>query len=158
MSQREVIRMTDGEVAEYLKAGFRARVATIGRDGAPHVVPISYCMLDGNVAFWSDRDSQKVVNLRRDPRVACIIDDGVEFQELRGVEIRGTADVYDDRDLSLRVADLFCERVPEEHRDMVRGHLVSLADERVVISVKPDQVISWDHAKLAGVRPQDIGR
>ncbi|MBA3764905.1 MAG: pyridoxamine 5'-phosphate oxidase family protein [Actinobacteria bacterium] len=70
--------MDDQGVEAYLAANSRARVSTLDRNGSPHVVPITYVVLDGGIAFWGDRGSQKVVNLRRDPRVACIIDDGVD--------------------------------------------------------------------------------
>jgi nitroimidazol reductase NimA-like FMN-containing flavoprotein (pyridoxamine 5'-phosphate oxidase superfamily) len=67
-------------VAAYLAGSVRARVATVGKDGSPHVVPMSYVVLDGNVTFWADNLSQKVKNLQRDPRVSVIVDDGVDFQ------------------------------------------------------------------------------
>ena len=150
--------MTDDEVAAYLAQSFRARVSTLDRTGSPHVVPITYVLLDGSVAFWTDRGSQKVANIARDPRVACIVDDGVDFPELRGVEILGHAELREDADAGARVTDLFCERVPEEWRDFARGQLEELATERVVVAIKATRVNSWDHSKVPGIRPQDIGR
>jgi PPOX class probable F420-dependent enzyme len=157
MSMREAIRMDDAEVAAFLAAGFRAHVSTINRDGSPHVVPVTYVVLDGRLAFWADNVSQKMVNLQRDPRLACVVDDGVEFQELRGVEVLGTAALTDDAATNERIADLFCLKVPEEHREMARGTLLGLAAERTAVSVHPTRVNSWDHNKLFGVKPQDIG-
>lgn len=158
MSQRELIRMDDDELEAFLGASSRARVATLSRDGSPHVVPITYVMLDGCLAFWADRDSQKVVNVRRDPRIACIVDDGVEFGELRGVELIGNGEILDDPDTNGRVAEQFLGHVPDEWKDAARANLLELATQRVVVSVKAVRSTSWDHRKLAGVRPQDIGR
>src|SRR5207247_10880229 len=90
-TRRDEIRMDDGEVATFLESNFRARVATIDRDGWPHVVPITYVVLDGRLTFWADRGSQKLVNLQRDPRIACIVDDGLTFEELRGLQVVGIA-------------------------------------------------------------------
>jgi PPOX class probable F420-dependent enzyme len=157
VSMREAMRMDDGEVEAFLAAGFRSHVSTLNRDGSPHVVPISYVVLNGRLTFWADNSSQKVVNLQRDPRIACVVDDGVEFQELRGVEIIGTAELIDDQATSERVADLFSLKAPEEHRDAARSTLLALAAERTVVSVQPRRVSSWDHNKLFGVKPQDIG-
>src|SRR5688572_9143204 len=115
MTMRDLVRMDDDEVAAFLAAGFRAHVSTINRDGSPHVVPITYVVLDAKVAFWADNVSQKMVNLRRDPRVAAVVDTGVDFQELQGVQLLGTAELRDDEDTNSRVADLFALKAPEEH-------------------------------------------
>jgi len=158
MSQRKAIRMDDQAVEAYIASGVRARVSTLDRRGAPHVVPVTYTVLDGRVAFWADRGSQKVVNLRRDPRVACIIDDGVHFGEFRGVEIIGEAELDDDPDTTSRVIELCCAKVPEEWIETARATLTELAPERIVVAIKAERVNSWDHSKVPGLRPQDVGR
>jgi PPOX class probable F420-dependent enzyme len=146
-------------VASFLAASTKAHVSSLARDGAPHVVPISYVVLDGCITFWADDDSQKVVNLRRDPRVSAVVDDGNGFQELRGVLVHGTAELVRDEAMSGRVADLFSLRAPEEHRDGARSMLFELSKERTVVIIRPQRVASWDHRKLAGgARPQDLGR
>lgn len=155
---RELVRMTEDEVAAFVAGNVRARVSTVCRDGAPHVVPVSYVVLDGRVAFWADNDSQKMVNLRRDPRVAVVVDDGVDFQELRGVHLAGTAALHDDADTNGRIADLFAAKAPEEHREAAKQMLLGLAAERTAVVVEAAKVASWDHRKLAGgARPQDLG-
>lgn len=158
MSQRQAIRMTPDEVDVFLAAGFRARIATVDRHGSPHVVPITYVLLDGCVAFWAELGSQKIVNLQHDPRVACIIDEGADFPELKGVEILGSAELRDDPDSAARIADAFLTKVPVEWHDMARAQLAELATERVVVAIKPARVNSWDHTKVPGLRPQDVGR
>ena len=154
---RDLLRMSDDEVDTYLRAGSVCRIATVDATGAPHVVPVAFVLLDGAVTFWSDPASQKVVNVRRDPRVACVVDGGSEMADLRGVEVRGEARVVDDPALSVRVADLFAERVPEAFREAARAGLHELAAQRVVVVLTPTAIASWDHRKLAGVRPADIG-
>lgn len=149
--------MDDAEVSAFLVAGFRAHISTLNKDGSPHVVPISYVMIDEKVTFWADNASQKMVNLKRDARIACVVDDGLEFQELRGVQLIGTATLTDDEGMNGRIADAFCLKVPEEHRVAARGTLLALAAERTAVSVDPTRVTSWDHNKLFGVKPQDIG-
>lgn len=155
---RELITMDDDEVAAYLAGSVRARVATVGKDGAPHVVPMSYVVLDGNITFWADNVSQKMVNLQRDPRVSVIIDDGMDFQELRGVQVTGTATLHADDETNGRIADLFALMAPEEHREAAKTMLLSLAAERTAVVVHPTRVSSWDHRKLGGgARAQDLG-
>ena len=158
MSMRDLVRMDDDEVAAFLAAGFRAHVSTINRDGSPHVVPITYVLLDGKLAFWADNVSQKMVNLQRDPRIAAVVDSGVDFQELQGVELKGTADLRGDEETNGRIADLFALKAPEAHRAGARDMLLALAAERTAVIVEPQRVASWDHRKLAGgAKPQDLG-
>lgn len=155
---RDLVKMGDDQVSAFLAEGFRAHVSTINRDGFPHVVPITYVVLDGRIAFWADNVSQKMVNLKRDPRIAAVIDAGVDFQELRGVELLGTAELRDDDETNGLVADLFALKAQEEHRAGAREMLLSLAAERTAVIVNPARVASWDHRKLAGgAKPQDLG-
>src|SRR3954463_14121887 len=125
VSMRELITMDHDEVAAFLGSNARARVSSLNKDGSPHVVPISYVVLDGDLTFWADNDSQKVVNLRRDPRVAAIVDDGMDFQELRGVQVAGRAELSVEPELSDRVADLFAAMAPEEHREGAKAMLLA---------------------------------
>lgn len=155
---RELIRMSDDEVAAYLAANVRAHVSTLNKDGSPHVVPIAYVVLDGKLAFWGDNVSQKMVNLQRDPRVAAVVDSGVDFQELQGVELTGTATLHPDAETNERIADLFAAKAPEEHREGAKSMLLALAAERTAVVITPERVASWDHRKLGGTaKPQDLG-
>jgi PPOX class probable F420-dependent enzyme len=139
--------MTDGEVTSFLSEQRIARVASVGADGSPHVVPIGHVLLDGDVAFLTAPATRTANNVRRDPRVSCVVDVGQSFADFRGVEVRGRAKVLDDRESARKVAELFAERVPEDVREHARSQLLAIADERVVVVVTADHVASWDHTK-----------
>ena len=102
MSQRERADDVPDEVAAFLEASRRVQVATINPDGTPHVVPMSYVVIDGLLTIWTDPRSRKVVNLRRDPRITCLVEDGTTFAELRAVQLYGRAEFGEDRETSLR--------------------------------------------------------
>jgi PPOX class probable F420-dependent enzyme len=156
MSQRDLLAMTDPEVIAFLDESRRAQVATINRDGTPHVVPLSYVMVDDRVTLWTDPRSQKVVNLRRDPRITCLIEDGAHFAEFRAVQLFGRAELADDYDTSLRVRlALFLRSAPLSEE--LKAAAAGMAADRVAVFVHPERVVSWDHRKLAGVRARDIG-
>lgn len=157
MSNRDLIRMTDEEVAAFLAAGSRVYVSTLLRDGTPHVVPMSYAVLDGKVAFWADERSQKVANIRRDDRIGAVVESGTRFEDFQGVQLRGTAELLEDPETSMRVAEAMLAKVPDEYKDMARPALEGIAKDRIVVSITPSKVTSWDHTKLAGLKPQDIG-
>ena len=107
-SRRDQITMSEAEVAAYLDEQRVLNVATIGASGHPHVVAMWYTMLDGRPAFWTFAKSQKVVNIRRDPKITGLVESGDSYNELRGVELVGTARLLDDYDeildIGLRVA------------------------------------------------------
>src|SRR6476659_7521868 len=107
-SRRDAITMTDEEVTTYLAEQRVLDVATIGPTGHPHLVAMWYVVLDGCPAFWTFAKSQKVMNIRRDPKITALVESGDVYQELRGVELVGTCrliDGFDEvRDLGVRVS------------------------------------------------------
>jgi PPOX class probable F420-dependent enzyme len=156
MSQRDLMRMSEDEVAGFLDESRRAQVATLNRDGTPHVVPLSYVMVDGTLTLWTDPRSQKIVNLRRDPRITCLVEDGSHFAEFRAVQLFGKAELAGDHDTSLRVGlALFLRSAPMS--DQLQAAAAAMAADRVAVFVRPERIVSWDHRKLAGVRANDIG-
>jgi PPOX class probable F420-dependent enzyme len=154
-SGRNAVTMSDGEIEQFLTDNMKVQIATIGPDGTPHLTTLFYVLEDGMVAFWTYGRSQKVVNLRRDPRITLLVEDGEDYFELRGVTIQGKArlvEEYDDiRALGARVAKRMA-RLGEQ------GDLGDFGDEivekqarkRIGIVVEPIKVASWDHHKMAG--------
>jgi PPOX class probable F420-dependent enzyme len=147
MSRRQQIRMTDEEVADFLAAGRTLQVATIGPDGAPHLVPMWYAPLDGRLAFWTYAKSQKAVNLRRDPRITCLVEAGERYEELRGVLIRGRAEVVEDAQVVQRVGELIYERHRGPLTDEARAGVAWEGRKRVAVIVEAERIVSWDHRK-----------
>ena len=82
--QRDVIRMTEQEVDEFLLGRHTMSLATINHDDTVHLVAMWYGFLEGCVAIETKTKSQKVRNLRRDPRMTCMVEDGDSYEELRG--------------------------------------------------------------------------
>lgn len=155
---RKDISMTGTEVQRFLSEGARVlHVATIGRDGAPHLAPMWFVMDDGRAVFRSFTKSQKIVNLRRDPRLTVLVETGGAYAELKGVMIRGTARLVDDPDYVLGIYGALAARYP-----MVGDEAVTLdpdaleaafgryAAKNTAVIVEPDKVTSWDHTKLGG--------
>jgi PPOX class probable F420-dependent enzyme len=149
--RRDKIAMTPDEVEAYLDEQRTLQVASINKDGTPHLVAMWYARIDGNLAFWTYGKSQKVVNLRRDPRLTVMVESGDRYEELKGVTVYGRARIVEERDEVLE----FGERVYERYwgpidNDMVREGVRTMGAKRVVIVVEPERVVSWDHSKLGG--------
>ncbi len=141
--------MTDEEIEAFLDDARTLSVASINSDGTPHLVAMWFARLDGNLVFWTYAKSQKVVNLRRDPRLTVMAEAGDTYEELRGVSIAGRAQIIEDRDEILRFGEAVYERYWKQpvRDDATREAVRAMGAKRVVVVVKPDKVASWDHRK-----------
>ena len=151
-SRRELIRMTDEEVDAYLRGRHTMNVASIGRDGQPHLVAMWYGFFeDGAPGFWTFGKSQKIVNLRRDPRITCLVETGDSYDQLRGVELVGRAQVLDDEPSLREVGRSVVERYFDvEGEDDLEAVIVATMSKRVAVKIDVQDVVSWDHTKLGG--------
>ncbi len=151
--RRDQIKMSDAEVADFLREQRIMQVATLGPNGRPHLMPLWYVVEDGPVLRgWTYAKSQKAKNLERDPHATVSIDDGVQYHELRGVMME--CDVAMEREPA-RVAEygtaLFrryteTDELPPEVAAMVEKQ----AQKRVGLRFGPTRTVTWDHRKLGG--------
>ena len=150
VNQRAQIRMSDEEVTLLLQQCRTATIATTGPDGFPHLVAMWYGLLDGKVYFETKAKSQKVVNLRRDPKVSCSVEAGQSYDQLRGVAIEGTAAIIDDTssDEYWAAAVSVFERYQGPYTEEARPLVEAMMHKRVVVRIDPARVRSWDHRKL----------
>jgi PPOX class probable F420-dependent enzyme len=144
--------MTDEETRAFLAAASKLQVATIGKDGAPHLTTLFSVLLDdGRLAFWTYAASQKVRNLERDPRISCLAETGTGYAELRGVSIQGTAEVVRNpdriREIGTAVVGMMAggADLGEWGREVVERQVA----KRVGVIITPAKVATWDHRKLA---------
>jgi uncharacterized protein len=67
-------QLGDAEARDILARGAYGVLSTVGRDGAPYGVPLSYCVLGGTVYFHCAREGRKLDHLAREPRVSfCVV-------------------------------------------------------------------------------------
>jgi hypothetical protein len=107
-------------------------------------------MVDGQMFFWTYGKSQKILNLRRDPRITCLVEDGTDYFELRGATIFGKARLIEDYDqlvdLGGRVAKVMANG--EDLGEFGDQIVAQQARKRVGVIVEPDKIASWDHRKM----------
>jgi PPOX class probable F420-dependent enzyme len=83
------------EARAFLEHGTRtAKVATTGKDGRPHVMPVWFVLDGEELVFTTRGDSVKGRHLRRDPRIALVVDD--ERPPFAFVHLRGRAALSED--------------------------------------------------------------
>ena len=150
---REKVKMSDQEVAGFLGEKVKVQVATAGKDGAPHLTTLFYVVRDGLIAFWTYSRSQKIRNLERDPRITCLVEDGDDYFELRGVSITGKAELVRDPERIFEIGSAVATRMVgatsfEELGDLGRAEVERQAQKRIAVIVHPDHVATWDHSKM----------
>ncbi len=148
-NERGKIVMSDAEIAEFIDRSRTATMATVLPSGRPHLVAMWYAVLDGEIWFETKAKSQKAVNLRRDPTVTVMIEDGDTYNTLRGVSIDGRAEIVDDDpELLLRVGISVWERYTGPYSDDMRPFVDQMMNNRIAVRVVPERNRSWDHRKL----------
>ena len=141
------IALTDDEVEAFLGAQRTVRLATSGGAGGPQVVPLWFVWLDGALFMNSTLGNRTIVNLTDDPRAAAVVDDGDEYESLRGVVLRGEVTVNPD--------DPRLERVRERWSAKYMGGGPLPYDRwrsRVWMRLDPSDVASWDFRKIPEAR------
>ena len=142
--------MTPDEVEAFLTEQRVLNVATIGPTGHPHLVAMWFVLLDGKPAFWTFAKSQKVVNIRRDPKISALVESGDSYDQLRGVELVGTARLVDDYDDVLAIGKAVGRKYTGDVVETEGGlaFLEKQATKRIGIVIDVERTVTWDHRKL----------
>jgi PPOX class probable F420-dependent enzyme len=156
MKQRDAVTMPPADVEKLLENARKLQLATINSDGTPHLVSMFYALREGRIAFWTYRASQKARNLARDPRVTCLVEDGDNYFELRGVQVAGVAEPIEEPAAVAGIGRLIAARMPGIGGMVVTDGTDGLLDEyvaqaarkRIAYLVTPTRITSWDHRKL----------
>ncbi len=153
-SRRDLIRMSEEEVQGFLRSQKTMMINSNGPGGYPHPMPMWFAVdEDGTVRMTTFRKSQKVRNVRRDPRVSLLVEAGEAYSELRGVVVYGKAEVVDDLEvvkaILRRISGVgsLADPAAQKGADAV---IAGTAAKRVALVVRPEKIVSWDHRKLGG--------
>ncbi len=132
--------MTEDEIREFLAHGTRtAKLASVGRSGAPHVMPVWFVLDGEQLVFTTGAESVKGRNLRRDTRVAVVVDD--ETPPFAFVHIRGRASVSEALDEMLAYATKIGGRYMGAERAEEFGRRNAMPGE-LLVRITPERVIS----------------
>lgn len=150
---RSSVKMDEAEVQALLGENLKVQIASNGHDGFPHLSTLFYVLHDGLIAFWTYGRSQKIRNLERDPRVSALVEDGVDYFELRGASITGRAEIIRDREGILEIGSAVATRMLDAESfealgDFGRETVEKQATKRVAVVIHPEHVATWDHRKM----------
>jgi PPOX class probable F420-dependent enzyme len=143
--------MSGDELRAFLDEQRIVQVATVGPRGRPHLVPLWYVVEDGDpptLSGWTYAKSQKAKNLERDPRATLSIDDGVDYQELRGAMMECDVELERDPERVAELGTALFERYAGGAD--VTELVLAQAQKRVGLRFAPTRTVTWDHRKLQG--------
>ncbi|HKH23887.1 MAG TPA: pyridoxamine 5'-phosphate oxidase family protein [Acidimicrobiales bacterium] len=150
MKRRDLIQMSHDEVVEFLDGRHTMNVATLNHDGTIHMVAMWYGFIDKSPAFWTFGKSQKIRNLERNPQITALVEAGDTYEELRGVELVGRAELVPDHDGKMAIGRSVFERYIGEWSDEMVPFLERTGSKRTGVIIHVDRIVSWDHRKLEG--------
>jgi PPOX class probable F420-dependent enzyme len=149
VKQRDKIKMTPEEIDAFLNGWHTMSCATYNHDGTIHLVAMWYGFLEGAPALETKAKSQKVQNLRRDPRITCMIEEGDSYEKLVGVEMVGTAEIVDDPERIFELGKSMVERTSgQTYTEEMRPAVEMMINKRVAVKINVEKFVSWDHRKL----------
>lgn len=145
------IMMTPEERDAYLGEQRTCRVATLAADGAPHIGALWFVWDGSSLWLYSITRSLRWSQLRADPRIAVVVDDGEAYDELRGVELSGTAEFVGEAPRTGEPCpglDAPERLFPAKYFGMTE---MPHDGRHAWLRLTPDTITSWDFRKLAGL-------
>lgn len=147
--------MTADEVRAFLSEPRNAILSTLDRHGAPHAAAMWFVPHEGELRMWTYAKSQKAVNLRRDPRCALLMEEGLAYNELRGLLVKGEVGFVEDYASVVEIGRSLFARygavggAPRGELDeAIVAIIEAQARKRVGLILSLDRVASWDHRRL----------
>ena len=131
------MRLGAEEARARLAAARVARLATVGLDGQPHLVPVTFA-LDGDLIYTAvDHKPKTTVNLRRlrnilqNPRVALLADRYAEdWDALWWVRVDGTATIVEYGPAAQHPIDVLAERYEQYRLSRPTGTVIIIQADR----------------------------
>lgn len=133
--------MTKKEIRKFLLHGTRTgKLATVRKDGRPHVVPIWFDLDGDAIVFTTGGESVKAKNMKRDPRVSICVDD--ETPPFSFVQVEGIASFSEDLKEMLYWATRIGGRYMGDDQAEAFGKRNAVPGE-ILVRVTPTKIIGW---------------
>lgn len=150
--KKPTVRMSEDEIWQHVTQGHTGIFTTLRADGMPIALPIWYVCLD-HLIYIPTR-GKKLKRIAKDPRASFLVEEGLQWSELRAVQMTGQAEVVNlDDELSARYQAEF-DRKYSQYR--TAGTAMPKATREAysksvmgVVRFSPDErVLHWDNRKL----------
>ena len=133
-------RLGDEGIQRFLATKDVVVLATVQANGSPLAMPVWFLHGVDSLTMISEANTQKVRNLRRDPRV-CVVAEAGGPGGLRSVTIQGRAEFLPESDERRALARAFLKKYHPELGRRWGGDV--LPPDRVMFRIVPDRIRSW---------------
>ncbi|HZR43365.1 MAG TPA: PPOX class F420-dependent oxidoreductase [Ktedonobacteraceae bacterium] len=125
--------------SEFLHEDHVAVISTLNKDGSPQVTTIWYLLQeDGTLIMSTPGRTQKVQNLRRDPRIAVCVG-----AERRSVSLYGRVTISEDQDVIRQDLERLSAHYIKDEAARAPALSFFLQEGRVALHVKPVKVTEF---------------
>lgn len=122
------------EQQAFLREHELCRLATVSKEGRPHVVPVIYALDGEDVVVATDYGTKKLSNLKENRRVALVVD---EYHPNRAIMVEGECEVFERGEEYMRLLRVLLGRF-ETYRKNPWGE-----GEAPILKVKPTKAVMW---------------
>ncbi|MFH1327334.1 MAG: pyridoxamine 5'-phosphate oxidase family protein [Candidatus Bathyarchaeota archaeon] len=142
------LKMDEKTVEDFLLNGRILRMASVNKDGSPHIVPVWYLYENGKFYFTTNVNHVKVKNIKNMNKVAFTIDVGKGYSDLKGVIVHGIAKVTLEPEFFTDKFNKIISKYVGDLNHRVAKELLTM--DNCVIEITPYKKISWDFGKIWG--------
>lgn len=128
---------------EFLKSQKVIRLATIGKDKNPHIVPVWYIYSSKKIFIGTNTRTQKARNLKNNNHVAFCVDVGINAPNIFGVNGEGKANLITEKTKVKKIATKILLRYFKNIND--KSAIELLEDTDCIIEIIPEKFSSWNY-------------
>jgi PPOX class probable F420-dependent enzyme len=147
------IRLSDDEAWRVLADSHTGILTSLRRDGVPVSLPVWFVVDGRTILVAGPSSSYKFLRLRRDPRVAFLVESGQAWKDLTAVHLIGVAEMVDQPDW-----DSVDERFDAKYAnfrtaraDMPASARARYDGSRSLVRLTPtERLLTWDNRRLEG--------
>lgn len=125
---------------KFLKSQKILRLATIDKNGVPHIVPVWYLYKDGFFYVGTNTATEKAKNVKNNPKVSYCIDAGIR-SPIYGVMGRGVARLI----LSKKIVSDITKKILLRYFQSLNNRIAQelLAQTDCIIKIIPKKITVW---------------
>ena len=128
---------------EFLKSQKVIRIATIGKNKIPHIVPVWYIYSLKKIFIGTNTRTRKVKNLKENNRVAFCVDVGINAPNIFGVNGEGKANIITEKTKVKKIATKILLRYFKNMND--KSAIELLEDTNCIIEIIPEKFSIWNY-------------
>lgn len=128
---------------EFLKSQKILRLATIGKNKTPHIVPVWYMYSSKKIYIGTYTRTQKAKNVKKNNRVSFVVDVGVNAPNIYGVMGEGTANLILDIPKVKKIATKILLRYFKSMKN--KSAMQLLDDTDCIIEIVPEKFSVWSY-------------